>query len=259
MDRWFSISMKIGVAIKNVIIKGEKKMPNHVTNIVKFNCTEERFNEIAESVRRDESYLGSVDFNKLIPMPKELDICSGSMGMTGLKMYRDYLNKIRDLKRQSTKERIYEEFISRSDDAKEMMELGKKYYDNIVKYGAPTWYEWCCDNWGTKWNAYDCVEANNNELEFCTAWSGVPALIKKMSEMNPDVKILYRWADEDIGSNVGEMTCKAGQILDINLPEQGSKDAYEMSASIMDFDLEDNGFRLSKDGKTYVWVNEYED
>jgi hypothetical protein len=26
---------------------------------------------------------------------------------------------------------------------------------NIEKYGSPTWDEWCCEQWGTKWNACD--------------------------------------------------------------------------------------------------------
>ena len=69
-------------------------MPNHVTNVLKFDCSEERFLEIANFLRMEGEPLGSVDFNKLIPMPKELDIESGSRGMNGLKLYREYISAV---------------------------------------------------------------------------------------------------------------------------------------------------------------------
>ena len=45
----------------------------------------------------------------------------------------------------------------------------------------PNWYDWNCENWGTKWNAYeceiieDCIGEYNDmlEIKFTTAW-GVP-------------------------------------------------------------------------------------
>ena len=53
--------------------------------------------------------------------------------------------------------------------------LGKQAYENIQQYGSPTWYEWCNKNWGTKWNAYSCVELGKDDdtLEFFTAWRDV--------------------------------------------------------------------------------------
>lgn len=51
------------------------------------------------------------------------------------------------------------------------------------------WYSWCCDNWGTKWNAYDCeilqdVDVYDDvlEIKFTTAWGCPEAWIRKLVE-----------------------------------------------------------------------------
>ena len=42
----------------------------------------------------------------------------------------------------------------RTDIRRDEWELGKAAWRNIRDFGAPTWYDWCISNWGTKWNAY---------------------------------------------------------------------------------------------------------
>lgn len=53
-------------------------------------------------------------------------------------------------------------------------------------------YEWCVQNWGTKWNAYD-QEIDHFEgyirAEFYTAWSPPEGVLSKLCEMYPDVEI----------------------------------------------------------------------
>ena len=57
--------------------------------------------------------------------------------------------------------------------------LGSKEREQCALEGRPNWYDWQCDNWGTKWNAYsahiesewdggDCCEL---EIHFDTAWA----------------------------------------------------------------------------------------
>ena len=33
------------------------------------------------------------------------------------------------------------------------IEKGKENAGLFLKYGAFTWFEWCIDHWGTKWNS----------------------------------------------------------------------------------------------------------
>ena len=49
-------------------------MPNHVTNIIEIKGNPDRVKALFEAVKNDEYGLGSIDFNKLITMPPELDI-----------------------------------------------------------------------------------------------------------------------------------------------------------------------------------------
>lgn len=54
---------------------------------------------------------------------------------------------------------------------------GKTLVENYRKYGATTWYTWCTDHWGTTKNAYDTEVSEhlrNNSLiiiRFTTVWS----------------------------------------------------------------------------------------
>ena len=73
-------------------------------------------------------------------------------------------------------------------------------------------YEWCCDNWGTKWNAYGVVWSYD-ELYFQTAWNTPLPILEALSREFPDVTIKVEYADEDIGSNCGTIILKGGTII----------------------------------------------
>ena len=44
-------------------------MPNHVRNMLTFNGDPDRIREMLTQIQDDEEGFGSIDFNKLIPMP----------------------------------------------------------------------------------------------------------------------------------------------------------------------------------------------
>lgn len=81
-----------------------------------------------------------------------------------------------------------------------------------IKYGEENcWYKWSIKNWGTKWNAIR-PSRKDNIIEFETAWSGVPDLIRKLTFIFPEVEIKYSFADEDIGHNLGCYSFKDAEI-----------------------------------------------
>lgn len=154
-------------------------MPNHVISTVEILGHEDTIKKLKETVREKvEKDIFPLSFNKIIPMPE--NIFRGSIGTEEKK-----------------------------------------------KYGSSNWYDWSVSNWGTKWNAYnqpeeediEILESRNNSLDFIsnkgatknklviirysfnTAWSPVPKVMRKLSEMFPDVKIKYAFIDE--GYNFG--------------------------------------------------------
>lgn len=94
---------------------------------------------------------------------------------------------------------------------------------NYKKYGYYDWYDWSCDHWGTKWNAYDQFEYG-----FSTAWSTPEPVIKRLSEMFPEVEVIVDYADEDLGNNCGSYSYKAGELTSI------SDGDFEFAASLWD-------------------------
>lgn len=70
------------------------------------------------------------------------------------------------------------------------------------------------DVWGTKWNACEPeADPDAGRCQFDTAWSCPTGFFVKLSERFPDDVISVTYADEDIGSNCGTFTLKAGKIV----------------------------------------------
>ena len=223
-------------------------MPNWVTNKVKFKS---RGKEIIDKIISTDNDEECVDFNKIIPKPKTLNITSGgndryAMQYALLKMsvskfkktikrleeiptsfYGNYFAKIYNHKRYTLAEleEVAKEFKKKIKDkdpldevdykelgVKNLKDLGNVYINNILQYGADSWYDWCCENWGTKWNATSTYIIDDNEIEFSTAWSCPVNIFKELSRQFSGVEIVVEFADEDIGSNCGKITFLNGEI-----------------------------------------------
>jgi hypothetical protein len=175
-------------------------MPNHITNIVRLSGNDSDVQKLLSSVRSDES---EFDFNQIASMPDEL---------------------------RDTTAPTY--IISEEAYARKERGITKKMSDDLKKkYGADNWYDWTCNNWGTKWNAYE-VYVDGDEISFDTAWSTPEPIFRKLSEQHPDVLIHVQYADEDFGYNVGEYKFKGGLLISENIPEGGTEKAIKMAMYI---------------------------
>ena len=113
-------------------------------------------------------------------------------------------------------------------EGKSMYDLGKAATENKKKYGAPTWYEWCYDHWGTKWNAYECeIDPEEREISFSTAWNAPTPIAVALSDAFPDVGFQWLYADEDCGANTGGFISDGGVFSEYQF-DTCSDEAYEV-------------------------------
>ena len=55
----------------------------------------------------------------------------------------------------------------------------------------PNWYDWCCENWGTKWNSYD-GNVTDDGIGFNTAWSPPSPVITALSkQIGKPLRLIY--------------------------------------------------------------------
>lgn len=240
-------------------------MPNHVTNIISFSGDPETIQQMLESIKNDEYGLGTIDFNKIVPMPDSLDIEAGSRTDNGLKAYRDFID-VYTLMGTLEKDLLYipkeseDAFLKLRTDIKDgEWELGRTAFQNKIQYGAPTWYEWRFGHWGTKWNAYDYEKgidySENDNLCFQTAWGAPHPVIAKLAEIFPDVEFTHEWADEDIGQNCG-MFCYEDGVRTEEYRPNSNKDGIEFAARVMDSSPEDWNLYLNASGRDYIYAGE---
>ena len=242
-------------------------MPNHVTNVLTLRGEPEQIRAMLGAIQYDDLGIGSVDFNKIIPMPESLNIEAGSQTSTGLKAYQNFIEvytlggtiHLGDLANIPHESEVA--FLKqRSDIRPEEWELGKAAWNNIRLYGAPTWYEWCNRNWGTKWNSYgyDGMVGgypSGNTLRFLTAWSAPHPVMEKLAEMFPNVEIEHEWADEDIGHNCGRYRYQNGVRIEEWFPET-NREAIDLGCELMGMEPLDYGLALNAAGTDYVNLEE---
>ncbi len=219
-------------------------MPNNVQN--ELTITGETTEKVFEFLKGKKKF---IDFNAIVPMPESLrgEFHSGITTAVeyALKLSTSNNVLLRDL--QATNRRHSKSALELKD------EEWNKFIiclNNVRKYGHVSWYEWSIANWGTKWNAYE-QERIENILRFETAWSNIAKLIKMVSEKYPKATFDYRWADEDTGNNTGHIIFNAGESK-INIPENNSKESYDLRFSLCPSDRE---YYALKGGK-YEYVGD---
>lgn len=102
---------------------------------------------------------------------------------------------------------------------------------------------WRIKNWDTKWEAYGyrngiTLDEDKQQIKFLTANRSARKIILALSRQYPDVLFELRYADDNFGFNVGEISICAGEDFYGNIPKDNTYEAQEMAANIMGFKLE---------------------
>jgi len=193
-------------------------MPNYCYNKVK--SSKEVLEELYDN--------GHVTFQKLIPMPKELNLTEGTITEEAIiyamsrKDSESFFKTVKELEKKKDifdknywnriKKRFSAEEVKKLErkaatfipdeeakalGIKTLKELGNQYISNIEKYNSPTWYDWSCDNWGTKWDAAESEGTpEDGQLTFYTAWSEPLPVIEKLMKKHSDKKIEWEYKEE---------------------------------------------------------------
>lgn len=171
-------------------------MATFVKTILQINASKEQVEEILNFVKSENS---EFDFKKIIPMPEELNIESGGPTEIGL----IYYELVRSREKcpgfiLETKEKM--KVIENLENFEQIKDLGKKAWLNLINYGHSTWFGWCVEYWGTKWNASE-VKIKDNVISFETAWAYPTKVLIALSKKFNTIKFSFKCASEDIGVN----------------------------------------------------------
>lgn len=224
-------------------------MPNNVKNVVVIDgLDKDSLHTLMEKIKldirpeRSEKNALTLDFNKVIPMPKSLDIDNSAEAVHGIELFLTWQNPnvtwygktdmpeeyFAYIVRKLNAERMFGEYktalnrkeisdLTKIYDEGRLMDYGRTCTDNVLCHGATNWYHWrtSSENWNTKWNAYDFVcTGADNIIEFSTAWSPPTPIIRRLSKMAPCADISHSWADEDLASNnCGKLIYRNGRVV----------------------------------------------
>ena len=180
-------------------------MPNWVMNKVKFTGSEKDIKAIKTLVKTEDNQF---DFQKIVPMPESLNLESSTTSEFAIRCAQHYLDGGIEPSEEYLNDKYYQERMSWI----EWVDFGIKYLKNMELYGAYDWYDWSIENWGTKWNSCD-ADWYENEAEFTTAWDAPVPIFCALAQMFPNVEIEVCYADEDLGSNCGTISCKGNECV----------------------------------------------
>jgi len=147
-------------------------------------------------------------------------------------------------------------------------------FENIIpmpESEAENWYDWRCENWGTKWNAME-VEIDYDIISFSTAWSPSSPIIAKLAAIFPEAEFWYTF-EEPGCCFAGAARYKNGELIyeldgdyESNpLWEEDDEDAYEYIVEDSLVPIQDSGifehtdFMYEEDGFIHekAYIREY--
>lgn len=113
----------------------------------------------------------------------------------------------------------FNDFIPYPENFRMLDEKARKHEEktgNWIKDGYNSGgYQWCCENWGTKWNASNCEVTKDEKkvlFRFDTAWSPPIPVIIAMSKKFPKLRFNLRYWEGGMGVK-GSLTLKNGKCI----------------------------------------------
>lgn len=177
-------------------------MPNHVTTILRAPKV------VIDFMAGEES---EFDFNQIIPFPSELENLTAEVKVFPEQSQADAYQRTQEASftRWTPEQRAFMGVDGKTH------AISQETHDRFMReYGGTNWYNWNTSNWGTKWNAYDIERRDEETIKFETAWAFAEPIILALSEKFPDAELVIQYADEDWGRNYGEVSYKAGELID---------------------------------------------
>jgi hypothetical protein len=133
-------------------------MPNWCNNVIELAHEDPAMIARASKALREGKFL-----EEFAPVPKALQIVSGRVG---------------------------------DDNDPEQIKLHEQTMHNLSTYGYANWYDWCVNEWGTKWDvggdgSEPIVEGKTLTASFDSAWSPPTAAYEKLMNLGFEVRAYY--------------------------------------------------------------------
>jgi len=105
------------------------------------------------------------------------------------------------------------------------------HYDEDNKL---TYNDWLIYHWGLNSDILKSELISDTEIKFETLWVTPVLGIEYLSSLSPNLKLTVKYADEDIGYNVGEYVYINGELEHEYKPEEATVEAISLSIKILD-------------------------
>jgi len=134
-------------------------MPNWCNNYLEL-----EHEDPAMIARAQKAFADAKLLEEFVPVPADLHIVAGSVGPQG---------------------------------SPEQTELELKEANNLAKHGYATWYDFCVNEWGTKWDVggegdqATVHSPNSISMNFDSAWAPPVPAMEKFQDLGFKVKLIY--------------------------------------------------------------------
>jgi hypothetical protein len=189
-------------------------MPNWCNNYLSIKGP--RVHEVLSAIAGEN---GAMDLEKIVPMPEALKETEANFEEDfAMACAKDDLSSYRDMPCVKSGEvATMRQLAARSRvDFENAVAYGKQLLQNLQQYGAATWYDWSCQNWGCKWNTRDSWVDEHLETSaivvFYTPWGPPTFAIRALARKFPDHSFKITYADFEGGTR-GVLEVKGEEII----------------------------------------------